>query len=105
MGWADADFEDTAAWAAVLSHTGALMAHIAREPKVQRLVGEMLSLGLAGREAAPGAAAREAAALAAPFSEPLAGLHTRELHSEELFSHFFGAVPAAAAASPAARPR
>lgn len=81
MGWLEehTEAEDTFVWARVLSLTGALLSHMAANPQTHGLVAEMLSSGMAPAVPDP-----------ERFSEPLSGLHTREIRNAEVLRHFFG---------------
>lgn len=84
-GYDTSYFDDTLVWERVLSLTGALLQHMAANPQTQPLVQQMLDAGLRSPVPAP-APARDPGR----FTEPMTGLHVREVQNTEVMAHFFG---------------
>lgn len=81
-GYDTSYFDDTRVWERVLSLTGALLQHIAANPQTQPLVQQMLDAGLQGASPVPPDEIGR-------FTEPMAGLHVREIQNTEVMGHFF----------------
>lgn len=82
-GYDTSYFDDTRVWERVLSLTGALLQHMAANPQTQPLVQQMLSAGLQPSPPVP-------AAEIGRFTEPMTGLHVREIQNTEVMGHYFG---------------